>query len=239
VLRRAPPGDTIPGSRFMRPLALSTLSFALLAGSAHAQDYPPANPQPTPVPPSDDDDDDGGDDDDDDDGGSKSDLLTPSTRPHFFVGAIGPSFYGINDAERAPGFRAGVFYRGKLALDYGYHFSGDGEGAAIGVTIEQSFDSNFYVFNPGFKFWYDIMIADMAIYVAPFFKAGYAFGACDGCGTNDHAFNLALGAEGRVVLDDRWMVLFRPIQLDSYFGDFFDQVFVLNYDILIGGGLTF
>src|SRR5690606_25572672 len=136
------------------------------------------------------------------------------------------------------------YERAKLAFDFGYHFSGDGDGAAIGATIEQTFSGNFYTFNPAFKFWYDIEIADLGIYVAPLAKAGYAVHTCDGCGfyyrgRTEHAFNIGVGVEGRVVFKDRWMVYLRPIQLDSYMGDFYGRTFVLNYDVLVGGGVTF
>lgn len=221
-------------------VALVALGLASSA-SARAQKYPPVQPEPTerteptkptePTPPS--------SAPTPDPGPSAADVIRPSTNPHFFVGAVGPSFFGLNSVERAPGFRQTAFIRGKVALDYGYHVSGDGEGFAVGVTVEQSFDGNFYILNPGFKMWWDIQVTDMGIYAAPFAKLGYAFAACEGCGNDDHAFNLALGAEARVVFDDRWIALFRPIQIDTYLGEFFEEVFLVSYDVLIGGGLTF
>ena len=171
---------------------------------------------------------------DDDGGGSggATDLMPPSTRPMFFVGAIGPDFFGISHKA----FKPKDFTRFHLAFDFGYHFSGDGEGPAIGATLEQTFGKGFYTLNPGFKFWWDIHITDMAIYVAPFGKAGYVLGVD---GQSAHAFNLAVGAEGRVVFKDRWMALFRPIQIDTFMGDFFGETFTVNYTIMLGGGLTF
>lgn len=155
----------------------------------------------------------------------------------FFTGGVGPVFWGLN-ASRSRWSR-GVYTRFKTGLDWGYHFSGNGEGPAIGASLEQEF-IDFYFFNPAFKFWYDIEIADMAIYVAPLAKAGYAMATCSGCSTG-HYFNLGVGAEGRVVLGDRGMVYFRPIQIDSFFGSrtFYNDWFVLNYSAMIGGGVTF
>ncbi len=165
-------------------------------------------------------------------------LMPIGSRPMWFAIGVGPSFYGLNvDTPRATrGF--GTRGRGKLAFDFGYHFSGDSEGPAIGATIEQTLDNNFFVFNPGFKFWYDIQITDYAIYITPQMKAGYAVGACDGC-RSAHAFNIAAGVEGRVIFKDRWLAFLRPVQIDTYMGDFFDRTFIVNYDILIGGGVTF
>jgi hypothetical protein len=172
-----------------------------------------------------------------------ADLMPPGTRPMWFAIGVGPSFYGLNLGRGRPGGpRRGrnlrTVGRGKLAFDFGYHFSGDSEGAAIGATIEQTIDDFFYVFNPGFKFWYDIHITDYAIYITPQAKAGYALGVCDPC-RNAHAFNLAVGVEGRVIFKDRWLTFLRPVQVDTYLGDFFGETFVINYDVLIGGGVTF
>jgi hypothetical protein len=213
-----------------------------VAAAAHAQGYaPPPGHQPTPAPSGDDGDGDG-DGDDDDGGSSRADeILVPSTRPMFFVGGVGPEFFGLNvkDDGALPGAkRTRLRGRAKIVLDFGYHFSGDGEGPAIGVTIEQSADDNFYVFNPAFKFWWDIQITDLAVYVAPFAAAGYALGACKGCSLG-HAFNLDVGAEGRMVFVDRWMAFFRPVQLDFFFGDFLEEKFLLHYAIVVGGGVTF
>ena len=174
-----------------------------------------------------------GDDDDGGSSGSGSDVLRPGTRPMFFAGAIGPTFFGLNRTIRTSRTR------GKLALDFGYHFSGDFEGPAIGATIEQTFDNHFYVFNPGFKFWWDIQPADdYGIYIAPFAKAGYAITGC-GAGCPYNAFNIGFGAEGRILFNDRGMALFRPLQIDTYLGDFFRETFWLNYSVLIGGGVIF
>ena len=79
----------------------------------------------------------------------------------------------------------------------------------------------------------------MAIYVAPFAKAGYAFATCSGCSMG-HYFNIGFGVEGRVVLADRGMLFFRPLQLDTYMGGSrYFAGFVVNYSMLIGGGVTF
>jgi hypothetical protein len=171
-------------------------------------------------------------------------ILRPSDRPWFFEAGIGPSFYAFY--ERCRGFRGrGYLCRRtqfKLGLDIGYHFSGDFEGPAIGASIEQTFDDEFYFFNPAFKFWWDIEIADMAIYVTPFAKAGYAMGSTY-FDNFIHGFNIGAGVEGRLVLHNRGLVFLRPVQIDTYLGDFeeydFDDVdFVVTWTILLGGGVV-
>jgi hypothetical protein len=171
-------------------------------------------------------------------------ILRPSDRPWFFAGGIGPSFYAFYEPCR--GFRGRGFLcrrtQFKVGLDLGYHFSGRFEGPAIGLSIEQTFDSDFYFFNPAFKFWWDIEIADMAIYITPFAKAGYAMGSAY---FDDliHGFNIAGGVEGRVILHNRGLLFLRPIQIDTYLGDFedFDNDdvdFVVTWTILVGGGVV-
>ena len=146
---------------------------------------------------------------------------------------FGPDFHGLNLGKKP---KLKDITRFALAFDFGYHFSGDGEGPAIGASLEQTFGKGFYTFNPNFKFWWDIMIADMAIYVAPFAKAGYILGANGG---GAHGFVLGQGVEGRVVLDDRWFTFFRPIQVDIVIGDFFGDTVNVNLFVFIGGGVTF
>lgn len=238
--------------RALASFALASSLAISVAGPAAAQEsgYAPVDPDPETGDGSPRGGDDGGRRGGDDGyrGGSKDtradDLMPPSTKPLFFVGAIGPTFFGINRAGPGGGGPGGprgfgALARAKVSLELGYHLWDEFEGPAIGFAIEQTFDDNFYVFNPSFKFWWDIQIVDdYAIYVAPFGKAGYAItGACAVC--PDHAFNIGLGAEGRVVFKDRWVVLFRPIHLDTYLGNFFGQGFWLNYSLLVGGGVAF
>lgn len=209
---------------------LLVLSLLLIPASAFAQGYEPVDL----------DDDDGsprGGGDDDDGGGSGDypEILRPGTKPMFFVGAIGPTFFGINKK-----FDAKNGSRGKLALDFGYHFDGAMEGPAIGATVEQTFSNKFYVINPAFKFWWDIQPVDgLGLTIAPFAKAGYAGAFCGGNECPGHAFNLGFGAEGRLVLDDIGLVLVRPLQFDNYLGNMFDETFLLTYSFLVGGGLIF
>jgi len=204
----------------------------LLPYTAYAQGYQPVElddeaPAPAPGPRAE-----GGEDDGD--GRDIPEVLRPGTKPMFFSGAIGPTFFGINRK-----FDAGEGSRGKLALDFGYHFDGAMEGPAIGATVEQTFSDAFYLFNPAFKFWWDIQpVDDLGLTIAPFAKAGYAGAFCDG-GCPGHAFDLGFGVEGRLVLDDIGLVLVRPLQFDNYLGDMFDRSFFLTYSFLVGGGLIF
>jgi len=174
-----------------------------------------------------------------------SGLMPPATNPWYLTAGVGPTFFGLTKGGKGRGGAGGPGSglrreRFIVGLDLGYHFSGEFEGPAIGLAVEQSFDADFYAFNSAFKFLWDIQLFDdMGVYIAPFVKAGYALG-CDygSCGVV-HAFNVGLGVEGRIVFNDFPVVFFRPIQLDSFLGDFYNETFLLNYSILVGGGMTF
>jgi len=172
-------------------------------------------------------------------GGGNADILRPSSRPMWLVGGVGPNLYDLNFGGRpAPGRPNRDFLaRVLITADFGYHFDGQGEGPAIGAALEQTVGQGLYTFNPAAKFWWDIEIADMAIYVAPWVKAGYLLGTAGG--QLAHGFNLGFGPEGRVVLDDRWMLFARPGQVDLIFGDFYGDAFTANVSFVIGGGATF
>lgn len=224
-------------------LLVGSVALAIAPANALAQKYPavqpePPDPAPGPAPepgpqpadpePSDD----GG-------GGSSAkaqELMPPATQAWYFTGGVGPTFYDLTRSPKPNKLsRTGRF---RLGLDIGYHLNGTFEGPAIGFALEQSFDGDLYTLNPAFKFLWDIQVVDdLAIYVAPFGKAGYVLGAAKG--GPFHAFNLGAGAEGRVVFNDFAMAYLRPIQIDTFFGDFLGDLFVLNYSLMIGGGLTF
>lgn len=182
-------------------------------------------------------------------------ILKPGTRPMFFTGGVGAEWFGLNDGDFDRGGGLGADSRFKVGLDFGYHFSGKSDGPAIGASIEQTFGGYFdYMFNPSFKFWWDIEIADMAVYITPFAKAGYAlmtehdfcgrgFGRFSrfGCDDLGHFFNLGFGVEGRVILNDRGLLFFRLVQIDTYLGDedWYGSVIIVSYTAMIGGGVTF
>src|SRR5262245_32005333 len=105
-------------------------------------------------------------------------MIRPSDRPHFFAAGLGPAFYafhrGCDPAGPLFNCRRSQF---KLGLDYGYHFSGEFEGPALGLSVEQTFDAELAFFNPAAKAWWDIPLPGMAIFLTPFLKLGYVLGS--------------------------------------------------------------
>lgn len=174
-------------------------------------------------------------------GGSANaeELLRPGTRPMFFNLAFGPTFFAVNSENRFGGRGRLNRSRGKLAFDFGYHFSGEFDGPAIGATIEQTIDDNLYTFHPGFKFWWDIQVVEeYEIDITPFADVGYMFLSFDDF-RDEHAFVFAFGVEGRVLLDDRWVLLFRPIHVQNLLTSINNNSFLINFSVLVGGGVTF
>lgn len=163
-------------------------------------------------------------------------ILEPSKRPWFFTGAIGPSIL-IDGPGNFGFYRCGRVFCGgdtqlMLQMEIGGHFSGDGSGPALGAGMNFGFGGGFR-FEPGLKFWYDIgPIADMAIYVTPHVQLGYGYQAQV---SDRHAFNVQLGASGRVVLGNRGMLFAQLVGFDIHA----KNDVLVTYNILFGGGVTF
>jgi len=138
-------------------------------------------------------------------------------------------------------------------LDFGWHFSGNFDGPAIGANIHAGYGS-FGPFNDsrlgaGFKFWWDIPMAhDLGFYFTPFAQAGWSsfifedrpFG-CNprffDCNHNwEHFFNLQFGAMLRLILGDRGLLYFQPMTFDNVING---NGYGLLYHFEIGGGVTF
>jgi hypothetical protein len=154
---------------------------------------------------------------------AEDDLIAPGTRPMWAALALGPAI----------GIKPSGVTQFKLEQEFGYHFQGDSSGPAVGFNIGESFGDGLTVIQPGGKFWWDIAILeDKAIYLSPSAKLGYGgfFG-----GGSFHTFNWQLAVEGKVVLADRAVLYFRPFALDFFAG----SEFVVRYDIMFGGGVTF
>jgi hypothetical protein len=154
-------------------------------------------------------------------------MLEPGTRPMFVDVGLGPAILVL------PG---GGFTQFKLEQEFGYHFSGDSAGPAIGIAISESFGGSSFIFQPGPKFWYDIQLGDNAIYISPQGKLGYALISAGGTG---HAFNWQFGLEGKLILGDRGLIFFRPLAFDFFAGDVGSESFLMRYDLMFGGGVTF
>ncbi len=165
---------------------------------------------------------------------AKPKILRPGTHPWFVTGGVGPSFGFMGCARGRCNSRYGV-QQLKFAPEFGYHFSGDFEGPAIGGGFDIAFLNDAIRFEPGFKFWWDIqIIKDLGIYITPFAKVGY--GLLSASGYNVHFFHSQAGAAGRLMLADRAVVFVQPVTIDLLANG--DGV-AAAYEVLAGGGVTF
>ncbi len=160
-------------------------------------------------------------------------VLVPGTRPMFATASIAPAF----------GLSSNAATQLKLSQSFGYHFTGDGSGFAIGGELQESLGGSAFAFQVGPKAWYDIQVSDrLGLYLAPSFMLGLAYGSAsqsyygyDYGSIAGVAFNMQIGFEAKLVIGDRGLVFFRPVTIDIGVGS---QVAV-RYDLVFGGGATF
>jgi hypothetical protein len=168
-------------------------------------------------------------------------ILRPGTRPWEADMGFGPSFIAYNNYNNHCDhyYYSGCSWRGnnrgdfqfKMMEQIGYHFFKDSSGPALGLNLEEGFVYAFR-FEANAKFWWDIqLVDDMAIYLYPEAKLGFAFW------TNpfEPYFNTQVGLGAKVILDDRWVVFLRPIAPSFFIG----RSFIFAWDVMLGGGVTF
>lgn len=159
-------------------------------------------------------------------------VLREGTRPFVFQGGLGPA---INLTGHGTQF--------KMEQVFGYHFFGTSEGPCLGGALEESFGNNFFTFQIGPRFWWDIQpVAGLGLYLAPLAQLGYQVATFDDGflgrfrrSFTYHAFNMKFGFEVKLVLGDRGVVYFRPFSIDMFIQDHFSA----RWDIMMGGGVTF
>jgi hypothetical protein len=161
-------------------------------------------------------------------------ILRPGTRPWEADMGFGPSFIGYNNYhhyDRDYWHSSRGDFQFKMMEQIGYHFFKDSSGPALGLNLEEGFVRAFR-FEADAKFWWDIqLVDDMAIYLYPEAKLGFAFW------TNpfEPFFNTQVGLGAKVILDDRWVIFLRPIAPSFFIG----RSFIFAWDVMLGGGVTF
>ena len=159
-------------------------------------------------------------------------ILRPGTRPWAATLGFGPSFIVSTGAYSGHWADAGRgAYQLSLQQEIGYHFQGESEGPALGLSLQEGFMHSVH-FEAGAKFWWDIrLVKDMAIYLAPEGRVGFSMWTSP----FDPGFDVQLGLTGKVILDDRWLLFLRPLTQDFNMGPHF----VFEWNVMLGGGVTF
>lgn len=156
-----------------------------------------------------------------------SGMLGPNTRDFFAGLTLGG---GIKLSKSVSQF--------KLAQEFGWRGLRIG-GLAIGATLQESFGDNWTLFAIAPKVWWDFQIlSNMGLYVTPFLHMGYQYSSFSFAGQSlgTSAFNWQFGVLGKLIINNRFYVLFQPFAIDlSHSKDGTGA----RYDIQFGGGLTF
>jgi hypothetical protein len=158
-------------------------------------------------------------------------ILRPGTRPMWASGAFGPAI-NLSDAW-------GQF---KLTQTFGYHFSGTAAGPAIAIDLQESFGQHLTTFELVPNFVWDIAIVDgLGLYLSPSAGLGFVHVGADGY-SGSNGLTLQFGFAAKLILGDRGMVFFRPINIDILMGDSGGNVgwqTRARWDMLWGGGVIF
>jgi hypothetical protein len=136
----------------------------------------------------------------------------------------------------------------KLIQTFGYHFWGTFEGPAVAVDLQEGFGDDWFSFALMPKFVWDIQIVEnLGLYISPYAALGLIYASVDRLLVEYDGAGIAFqfGAEGRLILDGRWLVFARPLGFEIH-GIHFDYPLVdddwetgARYDFMIGGGATF
>jgi hypothetical protein len=151
-------------------------------------------------------------------------MLRPGTRSMSAMFSVAPAL----------ALDSGLHTQVKLGQGFAWHPSGDSSGLAFGGEIQESLGSSAFMLTMGPKVWYDIQISDaLGIYLAPSVLVG--FGYVSGGGTSTFGFDMQMGFEAKMLIQDRGMIFFRPITLDIAVAD----RAAVRWDLVFGGGVTF
>jgi hypothetical protein len=158
-------------------------------------------------------------------------ILRPGTRPMWASGAFGPAIK-LSDS-------LGQF---KLTQTFGYHFSGTAKGPAVAIDLQESFGSHFTTFELVPNFVWDIAIIDgLGLYLSPSAGLGFVHTGASGY-SGQNGVTLQFGFAAKLILGDRGMVFFRPINIDILMGDAGVGAgwhTGARWDMLWGGGVIF
>jgi len=152
-------------------------------------------------------------------------LLAPGTHPMWASLALGPAI-SVKDS--------GTQF--KLIETFGNHLMGSAAGPAIAFDMQEGFGNSFTSIELGPKFLWDIQpVHNLGLYLAPSFMIGYQYAGSGGGWSGGSFFDMQIGFEGRLVLDNRWLVSFRPFTLDIGVASSTS----IRYDMMFGGGAIF
>jgi hypothetical protein len=152
-----------------------------------------------------------------------SEVIRPGTHEQFFIFSVGPAL-AVSDS----------ITQVKLTQAYGYHFTSNASGLALGAEIQESFGHGFFTLELGPKIWYDLALSsELGVYLTPNGMIGMALQS--GGGQTNAYFDMQFGFALRMVLNDKVLLSFSPFSLDIAIGD----ITPVRYDLMFGIGICF
>jgi hypothetical protein len=189
-------------------------------------------------------------------------LVRAGTHPFWASFGFGPAA-GIADGEADFEYNGRVIARDaninaptqiKLVETFGYHFFGNAEGPALALELQESFGDDAFTFQVGPKFLWDFRLVNgLGLYLAPTLLLGYMHVSPTedlpaGLDVAANGLSIRIGLEVKLILADRALLFFRPINLDI---NTFDTTIsygsssasgwatILRWDMIFGGGVIF
>lgn len=142
----------------------------------------------------------------------------------------------------------GVASQFKLSQTFGWHFGGEATGPAIALDLSEAFGSGFVTIDVAPRFVWDIhIIKTLGLYLSPGAGLGFSYSTWGSCVTtagggswcpnqNWTAFHFTVAFDGKMIIGNRWLVIFRPMGIDGYVHP---NGWALRYSIMFGGGAVF
>jgi len=155
-------------------------------------------------------------------------LFRPGTRSMFASLMLGPGI-SMRDTDTQI----------KLAQTFGYHFSGQSDGEAIALEVQESFSKDFVFLEVLPRFVWDIALGKLPLYLSPGGGMGFNF-IFPEQGDTIPGLTIQVTLELKLILDDRWLVCFRPVGVDIHPLHHDNSWHTgVRYDLMLGGGATF
>lgn len=155
-------------------------------------------------------------------------------RPYFGELALGGAFK-LQDVPSQLKF---------TVISLGYHLTGKGYGPAIGFDIQLGLASGTTGVEVGPRFLWDFLIPwKHRVYVSPTALLGFAQvgDRCTGstCAASRYGITFQLGVDVKLVLENRYLLFFRPLGIDILGTGKNGWKTSLRCDVLFGVGLVF
>ena len=167
--------------------------------------------------------------------------------PELLREAEGRAFWANLSLGAAVGMY-GVTSQFKLAQTFGWHFSGKPFGPALALDLAEAFGGGYVTIDVAPRFVWDILIIPgLGLYLSPSAGMGFSYSTWGNCVTTVGggqwcpeqswtAFHYKVAFDGKLILGNRWLVIFRPLGLDGYVHG---NGSAMRYYIMFGGGAVF